>query len=308
MVLCQRTLESCIEEFLVYISSVRRLSDNTVTGYTEDFIHLKKFLGKERLVSQVTLEDLRLCVGNLSREKYSVTSINRFVSAVRGLFFYLKKFSIITKNPALELKTLRAPKHLPKFMTQTEVDQMCRVPSEKNLLWPMRDLAVFEMLYSSGCRVSELASLKFSDFTHDFSSAVVRGKGSKDRRVYFEREARLAMKRYLLERRQRFPQCESGCPGYVENIFINQKGTVLTAHGIGFIVKTYSGIQGTNRPISPHAFRHTFATTLLNNGADIRIVQELLGHSNISTTQRYTHVTTEHLIDVYKQGFPHSGK
>lgn len=308
MVLCQRTLESCIEEFLVYISSVRRLSDNTVTGYTEDFIHLKKFLGKECCVSDVSLEDLRLCIGNLSREKYSVTSINRFVSAVRGLFSYLKKFNVIDKNPALELKTLRAPKHLPKFMTQTEVDQMCRVPSEKNLLWPMRDLAVFEMLYSSGCRVSELASLKFSDFTHDFSSAVVRGKGSKDRRVYFEREARLAMKRYLLERRQRFPQCESGCPGYVENIFINQKGTVLTAHGIGFIVKTYSGIQGTNRPISPHAFRHTFATTLLNNGADIRIVQELLGHSNISTTQRYTHVTTEHLIDVYKQAFPHSGK
>lgn len=307
MDLTQKTLENCIEEFLVYISSVRRLSDNTVTGYAEDFIHLKDFLGNERLVSQVSLEDLRMCIGELSREKYSVTSINRFISAVRGLFFYLKKFNIIQKNPALELKTLRAPKHLPKFMTQTEVEQMCRIPRERELLWPMRDLAVFEMLYSSGCRVSELASLKFSDFTSDFSSAIVRGKGSKDRRVYFEKEARFALKRYLLERKQRFPQCEAGCPLYVENIFINQKGTMLTAHGIGFIVKTYSGVQGTNRPVTPHAFRHTFATTLLNNGADIRIVQELLGHSNISTTQRYTHVTTEHLIEVYKQAFPHSG-
>ena len=307
MDLTQKTLENCIEEFLVYISSVCRLSDNTVTGYAEDFIHLKNFLGNERLVSQVSLEDLRMCIGELSRNKYSITSINRFISALRGLFFYLKKFNIILKNPALELKTLRAPKHLPKFMTQTEVEQMCRIPTERELLWPMRDLAVFEMLYSSGCRVSELASLKFSDFTSDFSSAIVRGKGSKDRRVYFEKEARFALKRYLLERKQRFPQCEAGCPLYVENIFINQKGTMLTAHGIGFIVKTYSGVQGTNRPVSPHAFRHTFATTLLNNGADIRIVQELLGHSNISTTQRYTHVTTEHLIEVYKQAFPHSG-
>ena len=301
-------LSQCCEEFLVYISSVRSLSENTVTGYRQDFAHLLEFLGNERKLGEVTLDDLRACIGTLSKKKYSVTSINRFIAAVRGVFSYAKRFGYIEKNPSQELKTLRGPKHLPKFMTQTEVDDICAQPGNKPLLWMARDKALFEMLYSSGCRVSEMADLKFSDFTSDYTSAVVTGKGKKDRRVYFEEDARKALAEYLRERRERFPMHEKDGASPVENVFINQKGTALTPHGIEFIVKRYSGMEGTGRQISPHAFRHTFATQMLNSGADIRVVQEMLGHSSISTTQRYTHVTMERLKQVYEQAFPHSGK
>ncbi|WP_407397442.1 tyrosine-type recombinase/integrase [Treponema sp.] len=301
-------LSDCCEEFLIYLSSVKGLSENTITGYRQDFIHLLEFLGKERRLKDVDLNDLRACIGNLSQKKYSVTSINRFIAAVRGVFTYAKKFGHLERNPALELKTLRAPKHLPKFMTQSEVDELCRQPEEKSLLWTTRDKALFEMLYSSGCRVSEMADLKFSDLTSDFRSAMVTGKGKKDRRVYFEEDARNALEEYLKERRERFPMHEKDGAFPEDHVFINQKGTALTAQGIEFIVKRYSGMEGTGRQLSPHAFRHTFATQMLNNGADIRVVQEMLGHSSISTTQRYTHVTMERLKEVYKQAFPHSGK
>lgn len=301
-------LSECCEEFLVYISSVRSLSENTVNGYRQDFRHLIESLGQEKLLADVSLEDLRLCVGNLSQKKYSITSINRFIAAVRGVFGYARKFRYVEKNPAEELKTLRSPKHLPKFMTQTEIDNMCRAPEEKQLLWPSRDKALFEMFYSSGCRVSEMASLRFKDFSSDFKSAIVTGKGRKDRRVYFEEDARTALNQYLKERRERFPMHEKDGAYPVENIFINQKGTALSSQGIWYIVNRYSGIEGTNRQVSPHAFRHTFATQMLNNGADIRMVQEMLGHASISTTQRYTHVTMERLKEVYNQAFPHSGK
>ena len=301
-------LSDCCEEFLVSLSSVRGLSENTVTGYRQDYMHLCSFLGKDRKLSDVNLEDLRSCIGFLSQKKYSVTSINRFIAAVRGVFLYAKKFNHIEKNPAAELKTLRTPKNLPKFMTQSEVDSICRQPEQKELLWESRDKALFEMLYSSGCRVSEMANLKFSDFTSDFRSAIVTGKGKKDRRVYFEKDSLKALEEYLADRRKRFPMHERDGAFPVDNVFINQKGTALSPHGIWYIVSRYSGIEGTNRQISPHAFRHTFATQMLNNGADIRMVQEMLGHSNISTTQRYTHVTMERLKEVYRQAFPHSGK
>lgn len=301
-------LYDCCEEFLTYLSGVRGLSENTITGYRQDYVHLLEYLGKERKLEDVTLEDLRLSIGFLSQKKYSVTSINRFIAAVRGVFSYAKRFGYLKKNPSDELKTLRAPKHLPKFMTQTEVDKMCLQPESNPLLWESRDRALFEMLYSSGCRVSEMASLKFSDFTSDFRSAVVTGKGKKDRRVYFEEDARNALALYLKERRERFPMHEKDGAFPIDNVFINQKGGALSPHGIWYIVSRYSGIEGTNRQISPHAFRHTFATQMLNNGADIRMVQEMLGHASISTTQRYTHVTMERLKEVYRQAFPHSGK
>lgn len=267
-----------------------------------------KVTGKDRSLAEITLDDVRACIGAMSRDKYTVTSINRFIAAVRGVFSYAKKFGYIEKNPVLELKTLRAPKALPKFMTQKEVDGMCSQPESKPLLWQARDKALFEMLYSSGCRVSEMADLKFGDFSSDFKSAVVTGKGRKDRKVFFEDDARKALADYLKERRERFPANEIDGASPVDNVFINQKGTALTAHGIWYIVSRYSGIEGTGRQISPHGFRHTFATQMLNNGADIRVVQEMLGHSSISTTQRYTHVTMERLKEVYKQAFPHSGK
>lgn len=303
------TLEQIAQEVLVYLSSVRGYSENTITAYSEDYEKLKEFLGAETEIQKITLRDLRFCVGNLSAQKKAVTSINRFIASCKTLFAYCRKFQYVSLNPVLELKSLKTPKHLPPFMTIAEVDALCAVPQKKNLLWAARDKAIFEMLYSSGCRVAELASLKIGDFSDGFSRAVVTGKGKKDRYVFFEDEARLALKDYLSERSAlllRLKKSEDKTSCAQNALFINQCGSALTTRGIRWIVERYSGVEGTKRHISPHAFRHTFATAMLGNGADVRVVQEMLGHSSISTTQRYTHITTQQLIDVYRNAFPHA--
>ena len=147
-----------------------------------------------------------------------------------------------------------------------------------------------------------MASLTVADIDVDYGSAVVTGKGNKDRRVYFEADARTALVAYLADRRKRFGSADTD-----KALFVNQRGNKLTTRGIAYIVARYSGVEGTNRHVSPHAFRHTFATALLTGGADVRLVQELLGHSSISTTQRYTHVTTDRLIELYNKAHPHGG-
>ncbi|MBO7637437.1 MAG: site-specific integrase, partial [Treponema sp.] len=186
------SLKDAVSEYLLYIQTVRAYSANTVTGYTEDFKHLFALVPQETPIADVDLVMLRNCIARMSRKKYSVTSINRFIAACRGLFAYCKKFGYLENNVSLELKTLKTPKHLPKFMTQAEVDELCREPEKNELLWESRDRALFEMLYSSGCRVGEIAGLCVSDLTSDHSSALVVGKGQKSRRVYFEDDARKA--------------------------------------------------------------------------------------------------------------------
>ena len=189
-------------------------------------------------------------------------------------------------------------------MTQAEVDALCKEPEKNELLWASRDYALFEMLYSSGCRVSEITMLGLSDFMNGYDRAVVTGKGDKQRIVYFSQEAKAALKAYLVDRKKVME--ENGTLGKTDRIFISQRGLPLSVRGIRYIISRYSGPEGTNHHINPHAFRHTFATTMIGNGADVRMVQEMLGHSSISTTQRYTHITTEKLIETYNKAHPHS--
>ena len=292
-----------IDEFLIYISGVRDLSENTVLGYKNDLEHLMQFLTPELDITSVTKENLKLCIGQLSKKHSSNASINRFIAAVRSVFAYAHKFGYLKNNPALELKTVKLPKKVPRFMTQNEVETLCDEPVNNELLWATRDRALFEMLYSSGCRVSEITQLCLSDFLNGYNRAVVTGKGDKQRIVYFSEEAQAALKEYLEDRRKVMEK--NGTTGKTDRIFINQKGIALSTGGIRYIISRYSGTEGTNHHINPHAFRHTFATTMIGNGADVRLVQEMLGHSSISTTQRYTHVTTEKLIEIYNKAHPH---
>lgn len=299
-----RTVQDAADEFLEYLSSMRSLSPNTVIGYRND---LRQFaamdgIGAQTDVSAIKTESLRRCIGMLSRQKRAAASVNRFIAALRSFFAYCKKCGYLAVNPALELKTVKNPKRLPRFMTGAEVDKLCAAPTQNELLWEARDRALFEMFYSSGCRLSEMASLTRADLSADYSSAVVTGKGNKDRRVYFESDARAALAAYLADRRARFGEKDTDAA-----LFVNQRGKKLSTRGISYIISRYSGIEGTNRHVSPHAFRHTFATAMLTGGADVRLVQELLGHANISTTQRYTHVTTDRLIEMYNKAHPHGG-
>ena len=297
-----------VDEFLSYISAIKGLSDNTVDGYGRDLMLLQKFLTPELDIKSINKENLLLCIGQFSRQKKSGATINRFIAAVHSMFHYAFRLEYIEKDPSLELKTVRLPKKLPNFMTEAEVNEICNEPVNNEILWSNRDHAIFTMLYSSGCRISELQGLKLDDFMHDYHSAIVTGKGNKQRKVFFEQESREALKAYLRDRKNIMEvNCisEDMIKGAV---FINQKGHPLSVSGIRYILTRYSGVEGTNHHVNPHAFRHTFATHMINNGADVRIVQEMLGHSSISTTQRYTHITTAKLIEIYNKAHPHSDK
>ena len=296
-------LSELVDEFLIYLSTVRGLSDNTVVGYRNDLEQFMQFLTPEIDILTITKENILLCVGQLSKQKKSAATINRFIAAVRTMFSYSRKFGYIQKDPSIEIKTVKIPKQVPSFMTAAEVNQLCNTPIKNELLWQSRDECLFKMMYSSGCRISEITNLKLSDFMDNYHSAIVTGKGNKQRRVFFGEDARNALARYYQDRKK--VMAENHIEKPTDQLFINQKGEPISVAGIRYIITRYSGVEGTNHHVNPHAFRHTFATTMLNNGADVRIVQEMLGHSSISTTQRYTHVTTEKLIEIYNKAHPH---
>ncbi|MCQ2575658.1 MAG: tyrosine-type recombinase/integrase [Treponema sp.] len=300
------TLQDAVSEYLLYLSAVRNVSENTILGYKNDLTFLTQKIGGERELDSIKKEEILQCVGALSKLHRSAASVNRFIVAVRTLFAYCRKFNHIRINPTEDLKTVKLPKVMPRFMTETELSQICNQPSTAELLWENRDKALFEMLYSSGCRISEIQALCFENFVEGYHKALVTGKGKKDRFVYFEQDAQTALKVYLEDRKNKLDQLGIPEEQRCRNIFINQRGGPLSVKGIQYILTRYSGPEGTNHHVNAHAFRHTFATEMLNNGADVRLVQEMLGHSNISTTQRYTHITTEKLIEIYNKAHPHS--
>ncbi len=305
---CPACLTDAIEEFLSYQQGVRCLSANTLAGYSNDLGKLVAFLDGQRPLDSVTKEDLRYCMGELTMQGSAASSVNRFLAAVRSLFAYCRRFGYIKINPASEIHTVKQPKQLPKFMTASEVQELCAAPEKTSLLWEARDKALFQMFYSSGCRVAEMAGLALEDFSQDLTSAIVRGKGGKERRVFFTNAACTALKEYLPQRQQKLLRSgKENSSQPVRSLFLNNQGGPLTTRGMRYILSRYSGVEGTNNPVSPHAFRHTFATALLSNGADVRMVQEMLGHSSISTTQRYTHITTAQLVKTYNQAHPHGG-
>lgn len=295
-------ISELIEEYLLYLKAVRVLSEATVISYSMDAKNFLRLLGDVSDIQKVSLVDLRECIMSLSKEGKKASSVNRFIAFIRGFFSYCRRNEYITQNPASTLKNVQAERKLPRFLTQKEVDMLCKQPDKKELLWATRDKAILECLYSTGCRVSELSSLKFEDFDGAFKKALVLGKGKKERFVFFEKEARNALFAYFEDRKKRFGENEE------KHIFVNYRGKALTARGIMYIVSRYSGSEGTNHPVSPHALRHTFATAMMNSGLDIRIVQELLGHSSISTTQIYTHTGLQKLVETYNKAHPHGGE
>ena len=301
----ERKLKNSVEEFLVYIRNVRQLSENTSLGYQNDLKIMEEYLGGDAPLCGIGTEDLNFCITNLSSKGRAASSVNRFIAAVRSFFFYCRKFGYIQKNPALEVRTVKLPKYVPAFLTHDEIDRLCKEPEKNELLWEKRDKAIFESFYSTGCRVSELVSLKKSDFDYSRHAAKIVGKGNKERWVYFEKDAQNAIKDYLLDRERRFRS--ENVEDSSEFLFVNQNAGPLTSGGVRYILNRYTGKEGLNRHVSPHALRHTFATIMLSSGADIRVVQKFLGHSSISTTQRYTHLTTQQLIDIYKRCHPHAG-
>lgn len=294
-------MENEIDQFTRYLATERNASPRTVEAYGSDLAQFREFVVGER-GSDVGVETVdHLLIRRwmaLLHKGLKKSSIGRKLAAVRAFFKYLVRESMVAKNPAELVSTPKKEKRVPYHLNIDEVTALVESPQEGDLL-SLRDRAILETLYSCGIRVSELTGLHVGGL--DLEEGVVRvlGKGGKERVVPIGRHARRALSDYLLARNN---------PPIDAPLFLNARGGRLTSRSVARIVDKYILKLATIRKISPHTLRHTFATHLLEGGADLRAIQELLGHASLSTTQKYTHVSIDRLMEVYDKAHPKAHK
>ena len=293
-----------VEEYLSYISSVRGVSERTVSAYSRDLTHFTVYCGNHDFTPEkADSSQVRGFVADLSAEGVASVSVNRALSSLRGFYRWMVRFGFREDDPTIPLRNLKTPKTLPAFLWEEEMAKFSELPDKAGILWPERDKALILTMYSAGLRISETASLSLKNIESDLSGARIIGKGNKERQVFFSEEAQEAIRVYLLGRKERI---KGERP--TDRLFISLKGSGVSVPGLRWIISKYAERSGLNKNIHPHALRHSFATHLVNADCDVRIVQELLGHASISTTQRYTHVNMEHLRKVYRAAHPHGGQ
>jgi integrase/recombinase XerC len=291
------------DEIQRYIEELVRggASPHTIDAYGADlrqFLdHFSKDGGTAPEPQAVDVLALRQWLAGLYRDQLETVTIRRKLAAVRGLFRFMLREGVIAVNIARLLHTPKAPKKLPEVMTAEQANRLIDDVAAGKLQrpFPARDRAIFELLYGCGLRVSELAGLNFEDLDRSERWLRVRGKGRKERQVPLPRTAAEALERYLAER----PVVRDE-----RAIFLNHRGRRLTRQGIELIVKLYATYLAGDPSIHPHSFRHAYATHLLADGADLRAIQELLGHARLSTTQKYTQVSLTELMAVYDKAHP----
>lgn len=252
---------------------------------------------------KLSSRDIEIFIQYLAQKKDKRSTQSRKISTLRSFYRFLNKRNIIPVNP-VELISLRGDhKNLPEFLYS---DEMVKVLKSISTTTPLglRNMALLELFYATGMRVSEIANLKLEQIDFELNLILVHGKGNKDRYVAFGEEAKTALNNYLVEARKKLLLHKTDY-GYV---FLNSNGNRITSRGLEYIIKNIFLNAGVSASVHPHMLRHTFATQMLNNGADLRTVQELLGHESISTTQIYTHVTKQHLCDIYHKYFPRDNK
>ena len=237
--------------------------------------------------------------------------MNRRLSSVRGFYRWLLRLGRRPDDPSDSLRGLKVPKGLPSVLWEDEMADFAALPDQPRALWPARDRAIIMAMYSAGLRISELASLGVGSLERGAGGARVAGKGGKERAVFFSDEARSAILSYLPEREARVRRAGvSGC-GLDGALFVSGKGRAISVPGVRWIIARYAERfaqkTGLGKNIHPHSLRHSFATHLVNAGCDVRVVQEMLGHASLSTTQRYAHVDVARLKKVYGRAHPHGG-
>ncbi len=292
-----------MESFLDYLTFERGLSDRTLSAYQHDLSKLITFLEGEGRTGPETIrpQDLREFVYGLKDAGLAPSSIRRAISSVRGYFAFLLEEGILEADPSERLEAPRAGRALPDVLSVEEVVRMLETPDQGHPLY-WRDRSILEVLYATGVRVSELVELRVADVDLEGGYCTVFGKGSKERMVPLGGPARRSLERYLREVR---PHLDGGQGRGM--VFLNQRGRPLTRMTVWNLVKRAATEAGITRKVSPHTLRHTFATHLLEGGADLAAVQELLGHADISTTQIYTHVDREYLREVHRSFHPRGG-
>jgi integrase/recombinase XerC len=289
-------MKEAIEQFCRYLEAERNVSGHTVSAYRSDLAQFAVFLEVQKgqgTPEQVDHLAIRHYLAQLHKG-YAKSSIGRKLSAIRALFRYLLREGRLGKNPAELVGTPKKGERVPFHLNIDQVTTLVEAPPGATGL-PLRDRAVLETLYSCGIRVSELTGMDVGDLDLEGGLARVLGKGAKERIVPVGARAKEALSAYLAER---------GNPGAGAPLILNARGGRLTRRSVGRIVDAHMLLIQTMRKVSPHTLRHTFATHLLEGGADLRAIQELLGHASLSTTQKYTHVSLDRLMEVYDKAHP----
>ena len=292
-------IETDLEAYLIYIASVRNLSSNTVESYKRDLLKLVKYLQELGITSysETTESVCSSWIGNLFAANNNPKSIQRHLSSAKGFFKFLLKNQIIESSPFDLISGPKAAKHLPDVLSPEDVEVLMNFKPSNNL--EIRDLAIIELMYSSGLRVSETSAVNLNDFEEDMQFLRVLGKGSKTRLVPIGRFAKQAIQNWLIERQKIHIISDA--------LFINLKGGRITTRSIQLRLKRLALKQGLP-PVYPHMLRHSFATHMLESGGDLRTIQELLGHSSLSTTQIYTKLDYQHLAKIYDEAHPKAKK
>lgn len=285
-----------IKEYLSYLQVEKGLSKNSFESYQRDLSKLANWCEKNGLdIVVLTRQDLREFLIDLAKEQLSPTSVNRLISAMRGFYKFLMFDRHIKKNPAEDLQSQQTTSYLPNFLNREEIENLLLVPDVSGEIG-LRDRAILETMYACGLRVSEVCTLQISDVELDSGILTCKGKGNKTRKVPMGKSAVEWLKSYLAKRRKNEKY-------EVQNLFVSMYGKPISRQDIFHLIKE-CGVKIGRDDISPHTLRHSFATHLVQNSADIRSVQQMLGHADISTTQIYTHITDQQLRKTYEKFHP----
>lgn len=295
-------LDSYFIDFKNYLIIDQGKAENTVTSYLRDLNKFQQYLQQQAITSlnDIDQSTIQLYLAKLKADNYAASSTSRMISVLKQFFLFLLKEGVISKNPMYMIQSPKKAQHLPKALSMKQVEAIIEAPDIKTA-WGLRDRAIFELMYASGLRVSELTHLSLDELHLDLGFIQTLGKGNKERIVPIGDEAAYWIEKYLEEVRPSFSKKSSKT---TNALFLTERGAMFTRQGIWKNLNKYVQQAGITQSVSPHMLRHSFATHLLENGADLRMVQELLGHSNISTTQIYTHISKQRLQEVYRKAFP----
>lgn len=299
-------LDSLIIEFRYYLNSEKMMSQSTINSYTKDINYYIKYLDKQLLIDDPKLiksEDIQQFLSTLQRKKYTSSSLSRFLSSIKAFHKFLVLEQIIDTNVALALSSPKIKQRLPAILTIEEVLKLLNT-IDLDTLFDKRNNAMIELLYATGLRVSELVNLKLSNIHLNQKIIKLIGKGTKERMVPINDFAIKVLRDYIINDRPLLLK-SSKDEGY---LFINNRGKVISRQGFFKILKELCVQAGITKDVSPHTLRHSFATHLLEAGTDLRLIQELLGHEDISTTQIYTHLSMKKVKEVYQKSHPKGKK
>lgn len=292
-------MEDTLNSFLDYLQYEKKYSILTINNYKRDIQYFFAFLNDKKInkFEQIQYQDIRQYLIHLHNYQYSKKTISRYISSLRTFFKYLYINGNIDSNPMILISNPKLDKKLPNFLYTNDLEQLLNTPKTDEI-YGIRDSLILELLYSTGIRVSELVNIKLKDINYDDKQIKIKGKGNKERYVLFGNVCLKKINQYISNSRTILDKKNS------DYLILNYNGDKITSRSIEKILKKYQQLADLKINVTPHTLRHTFATHLLDGGADLKSVQELMGHKSLSSTQVYTHITSDRLRSVYLKSHP----